>query len=120
MGFVEETNYHFVERLNVSQKAPSRLKPAVHKFHAKLLRERKCGTFVLSDIANMDQTPLPFVLDDGKTYDGKDSGEFWFSSGKSGVDKKHSAIQLTVFADGIPRVRPTMIFRGDDKCINPF
>ena len=29
-------------------------------------------TFKLCDIANMDQTPLPFVLDDGTTYDEKD------------------------------------------------
>ena len=60
----------------------------------------------------MDQTPLPFVLDDGKTYDKKVVKEFWAQSGKSGLDKRQATLQLTVFADGVDRVRPTVIFRG--------
>ena len=63
----------------------------------------------------MFQTPLPFVLHDGRTYDAKGSEEVWFRNGKSGLDKRQSAIQLTVFAGGIPRVRPTIIFRGEGK-----
>ena len=37
-------------------------------FHGKLLREQQRGTFSLVVITNMDQVPLPFVMDDGKTY----------------------------------------------------
>ena len=47
----------------------------IFEFHAKLLRERKRGTWKLCDIANMDQTPLPFVFHDGTTYDAKGSKE---------------------------------------------
>ena len=131
----DETNFKFSDRwfiafcrrnklslrrkTHVSQKSPSQLKASVEKFHAKLLRERKRGTFRLCDIANMDQTPLPFVLDDGKTYDAKGSTEIWFTSGKSGVDKRQCTVQLTIFGDGIPRVRPTVIFRGKGKRIKP-
>ena len=56
-----------------------------------------------------------FVLDDERTYDAKGSEEVRFSSGKSGLDKRQSTIQLTVFANGIPRVRPTIIFRAEGK-----
>ena len=35
------------------------------KFHSKILREQKRGKYEDCDTANMDQTPLPFVLDDG-------------------------------------------------------
>ncbi len=40
----------------------------IFEFHAKLLRERKRGTWKLCDIAIMDQTPLLFVFHDGTTY----------------------------------------------------
>ena len=32
---------------------------------------RNTGNFKASDLANMDQTPLTFVLDHGNTYDKK-------------------------------------------------
>ena len=44
---------------------------------ANLLRVRKHQTKV---IANMDQTPLPFALDDGKTYADKGSSEIWYQN----------------------------------------
>ena len=34
----------------------------------------------------MDQTPLPFVLDNRKTYDKKGLKEIWAQSGQSGLD----------------------------------
>ena len=117
MGFVGETNYYFVERLMFLGRLHHRVKPAAQKFHAKLLRERKRGTFASCNFANKDQTHLPFVLDNGRTCDAKCSEDVWFSSGKSGLDNRQSSIQLTVFADGIPRVRPTIIFRREGKHI---
>ena len=60
----------------------------------------------------MDQTPLPFVLDDGKTYADKGSSEVWCVSGSSGLDKWQCSVQLTIFADGVPGVRALVISRG--------
>ena len=60
----------------------------------------------------MYQTPLPYVLDDGKTYGKKGVKEVWAQSGLSGRGKRQATIQLTVFADGVDRVKPTVIFRG--------
>ena len=57
----------------------------------------------------MDQTSLPVVLNDGKTYDQKGVKEVWAQSGQSGLDKTQVTVQLTVFADGVDRVRPTVI-----------
>ena len=45
-------------------------------------------------LSNMDQTPLSFVMDHGKT------DEVWFASGSSGLDKRQCTVQLTIFADG--------------------
>ena len=75
-----------------------------------MLRLRNTGNFKVTDLANMDQTPLLFVLDDGKTYDEKGVKKIGAQSGQSGLDKRQAPVQLTVFADGVDRVRPTVIF----------
>ena len=62
----------------------------------------------------MDQTPLPFVLDNETTYADKGSSEVWCVSGSSGLDKRRCSVQLTIFADGVSRVCPLVIFRGKD------
>ena len=66
----------------------------------------------------MDQTPLPFVLHDGKTYNDKGKKEIWCATAPSGLDKRQCTVQLTIFADGKPRVRPTIIFRGQGKRVS--
>ena len=48
---------------------------------------RSSGDYQEGDIANMDQI------------------------GQSGLDKRQATVQLTVFADGVDRVRPTIIFK---------
>ena len=97
---------------HAAQTDPKQLAPAIAKFHSKLLRVRRRGVYQTKDIANMDQTPLPFVLDDGKTYADKGSSEVWCVSGSSGLDKRQCSVQLTIFADGVPRGRPLVIFCG--------
>ena len=81
-------------------------------FHGKLLCERRRGTFSLVDVGNMDQTPLPFLMNDGKTYNQTESKEIWCASGSSGLEKQQCTVQLMIFADGVSRVRPLVIFRG--------
>ena len=72
-----------------------------NKFHSKLLRVRRCGVYQTKDIANIDQTPLRFVLDDGKTYADKGSSQVWCISGSSGFNNWQCSVQLTIFADGV-------------------
>ena len=78
----------------------------------KHLSERTCqhdktiliGDFNLTiDNTNVDHTLLLFVLDDGRTYNEKDSKEIWFSISKSGLIRRQIIIQLTNFVDGIRR-----------------
>jgi hypothetical protein len=70
------------------------------------------GRFLLSNIINMDQTPLPWEYLEGKTYEFKGKRTVWVKSKKSGWGKRQATIQLTVFADGVSRVLPLLIFRG--------
>ena len=36
----------------------------------------------------MDQTALPFVMDNNRTYDKTDADEVWVASSQSGLDKR--------------------------------
>ena len=105
-------------KIHTAQKALEQLRNTITKFHSKILRERKRGKCEDRDIANMDQTPLPFVLDDGKSYDSTGAKEVWCSNASSGLDKRQCTVHLTIFADGVSRVRPTIIFRGQGKRIS--
>ena len=63
--FQNRCNISLRRKTHCSQKPPTALEPAIKKFHSSLLRLRNTGNFKPSDLANMDQTPLPFVLDHG-------------------------------------------------------
>ena len=36
----------------------------------------------------------------------------WHRGGASGLEKQQCTVQLTIFADGVPRVKPLLVFRG--------
>ena len=71
------------------------------------------GRYRLSNICNMDQTPLPFEYLSGRTYNQQGEKTIWVQgSQQSGWEKRQATIQLTVFADAVPRVKPLIFFRG--------
>jgi hypothetical protein len=70
------------------------------------------GRFKLSEIANMDQTPIAFEFLTAKTYDFKGSKTVWLKEARSGWDRRQATLQICVFADGIQRSRPLLIFHG--------
>lgn len=73
--------------------------------------------FQLHQIANVDQTPLPFAFTNGPTYETTNSSTVWVRSASSGLDKRQCTVQLTIFADGKSRIKPLLIFRGTGKRI---
>ena len=112
MRFCRRYGVTLRRKTHAAQTDPKQLAPAITKFHSKLLRVRRRGVYQTKDIANMDQTPLPFVHEDGKTYADKGSIEVWCISRSSGLDKRQCSVQLTILADGVLRVRPLVIVRG--------
>lgn len=73
------------------------------------------GRFKLSEIANMDQTPLPFEFNTGKTYAQKGSKTVWVKEQRSGWNKRQATLQLTLHADGKPHTKPLLMFKGQEK-----
>ena len=64
------------------------------------------------NISNLNETPIPYEYLDGKTYDTKRATTIWAKSLQSGWDKRQASLVWCVFADGVPRVPPMIIFRG--------
>ena len=110
---------------NLCQKEPEDKRGAIQQFHRSIRRVAKAGDQVESlgrwtaaRVANIDQTPLPFIFSSGETY--ADTGErsVWVHGGTSGLDKRQCTVQLTLLADGEPRMKPLLIFRGTGKRIS--
>jgi hypothetical protein len=48
--------------------------------------------FKLSEITNIDQTPLAFEFNDGKTYCGKGKNTVWVKEMRSGWNKRQATL----------------------------
>ena len=70
------------------------------------------GRYKLSEIANMDQSPLPFELQKGRTYATKGSKTVTLRAARNGWEKRQCTLQIIVFADGIARCKPLLMFHG--------
>ena len=78
-------------------------------------RRGALGQFQLSTIANVDQTPLPFSFNAGHGYSQTGAREVWHQGAASGLEKCQCTVQLTLFADGEPQIKPLLIFHGKGK-----
>ena len=124
-GFKTRHRISMRRRTHVAQKPPSDKKEAVQHFHRAIRKvaaeprpTRPVGRFTPAQIANMDQTPLPFCFMDGGTYEDTGAKNVWVRSGASGLEKRQCTAQITLFADGEPRVKPLLIFKGKGKRIS--
>ena len=54
--------------------------------------------------------PLPFVIDQDKTYEVKGSEVVWVSQPSSGLDKMQATLQLCIRAEGEQNVKPAIVF----------
>jgi hypothetical protein len=119
-------------RTKRAQKSPDELYPAIQSWlqfnrrNTIILPDSDCGIergievpivgrFKLSEIANMDQTPLLFEFNEGKTYAKKGSRTVWVKEQRSGWNKRQATLQLCIHADGKPHTDPLIMFRGAVK-----
>ena len=72
----------------------------------------KYGRWTPKNRYNIDQVPLPFVVDREKTYDVTGNKQVWVSQPSSGLDKRQATLQLCIRAEGDQDVKPAIVFRG--------
>ena len=66
--------------------------------------------FELSEIADMDQTPISFEFLDNRTYDTKGVKTVFVKQTGSGWDRRQATLQILVYTDSIQRYKPLLIF----------
>lgn len=81
-------------------------------FHHERLLAVPISRFPLSRILNMDETPIPFEYLDGRSYDFVGARTVSGKTDRSGWDKRQATLILYIFADGIPRLKPKIIFHA--------
>ena len=123
-GFKSRHRISLRRPTNVCQKPAADKREAIQQFHRairKIAHEerptRAVGRFMPRQIANVDQTPLPFSFTSGGTYTDTGDKTVWVRGAASGLDKRQCTAQITLFADGEPRVKPLLIFKGKGKRI---
>lgn len=113
LRFVKDMVYLFVGKHTLPRKLQSNWGPqlpsSMQNYCAK--EQGECTQIVISQT----WTRLHFHE---LRYDAIGAKEVWCASASSGLDKRQCTVQLTIFADGVPRVRPTIIFRGKGKRIS--
>ena len=72
----------------------------------------KYGRWLPENRYNIDQVPLPFVIDQDKTYHITGTKQVWVSQPSTGLDKRQATLQLCIRAGGEQNVKPAIIFRG--------
>ena len=119
-GFKQRHKISLRRATNVSQKPAEDKRGAIQGFHQNICeiaskgdQTGTVGKFELRQIANVDQTPLPFSFASGETYADTGDKTIWVKGGASGC-----TVQITLFADGKTRVKRMIIFRGKGKRIS--
>jgi hypothetical protein len=113
----------FLKRKNLSLRQPTKRAQIVpgdykDKITSWLQFNRRAQAkfnFELSEIANMDQTPISFEFLDNKTYDTKGVRTVFVKQTGSGWDRRQATLQILVHADGIQRCKPLLIFHGKNE-----
>lgn len=65
-----------------------------------------------SNILNMDEVPIPFEFLDGYTYHICGEKTITGKTDRSGWGKRQATLILYIFANGIPRILPKLVFHG--------
>lgn len=115
----------FRRRTNKKKLAADDGRQTIQKFHhnlreaVKSKRRRvnltpdvKYGRWTPECRYNIDQVPLPFVVEQDKTYDVTGNKQVWVSQPSSGLDKRQATLQLCIRGDGDQHVKPAIVFRG--------
>ena len=82
----------------IAQKLPAALEEKIESFHRFIIKHRKQHSYDLSQIGNMDETPMTFDLPPNRTFN------------PSGHEKTRFTVVLACMADGT-KLRPVVIFK---------
>jgi transposase-like protein len=114
-GFLKRKSLSLRQPTKKAQTVPEDYKEKIVNWLQFNRRAQAKFNFELSEIANMDQTPISFEFLDNKTYDTKGVKTVFVKQTGSGWDRRQATLQILVHADGIQRCKPLLIFHGKNQ-----
>jgi len=96
------------QKTKISQKLPADLDEKLVAFHSFVLKQRKLYDFELSQIGNMDETPMSFDLPRNRTVD--KVGAKTVQVRTTGHERTNFTLVLACMADGT-KLKPMVIFK---------
>jgi hypothetical protein len=114
-GFLRRKNLSLRQPTKRAQTVPGDYKEKIISWLQFDRRAQARFNFELSEIANMDQTPISFEFLDNKTYDTKGVKTVFVKQTGSGWDQRQATLQILVRADGIQRCKSLLIFHGKNE-----
>ncbi|KAG8198248.1 hypothetical protein JTE90_021505 [Oedothorax gibbosus] len=106
--FMERYGLSLRQRTKIAQKLPKQLEEKIVAFQKEVINLRKENNFELSQIGNMDETPMTFDIPINRTVNAK--GDKTVLIKTTGHEKTHFTVVLTCMADGT-KLKPVVIFK---------
>ena len=66
---------------------------------------------------NVDQVPLPYVINQDRTCEESGSKQAWVFQPSSGLDRRQATLQLCIRASGEQIIKPAIVFRGKGNVV---
>lgn len=124
--FKRRHNISLRRRTNKKKNAANDGRETIQRFHRDLRKavqskrrrdtsfvaDQTYGRWLPKNRLNVDQVPLPFVVEQDQTYEFEGNKQVWISQPGSGLDKRQATLQLCIKAEGEQTVKPAIIFRG--------
>ena len=96
------------QRTKIAQKLPKDLEEKIESFQKFIIKLRKEYNFDLSQIGNMDETPMTFDLPSNRTVNAAGAKSVLVKT--TGHEKSHFTVVLSCLADG-SKLPPVIIFK---------
>lgn len=106
--FMKRKNFVLRQKTKVAQKLPKDLEQKLLSFQKFVIDKRKRENYDLSQIGNMDETPLMFDMIGNKSVETKGAKSVPFKT--TGHEKCHFTAVLSCLADGT-KLKPMIIFK---------
>ena len=106
--FMDRHSLTLRQRTKIAQKLPAALEEKIESFHRFIIKHRKQNLYDLSQIGNMDETPMTFDLPPNRTVN--PSGAKTVMIKTTGHEKTRFTVVLACMADRT-KLRPVVIFK---------
>ena len=106
--FMDRHSLTLRQRTKIAQKLPAALEDKIESFHRFVIKHRKKYSYDLSQIGNMDETPMTFDLPPNRTVN--PSGAKTVMIKTTGHEKTRFTVVLACMADGT-KLKPVVIFK---------